>query len=737
MNRLTRFAAVGTAGFLLDAAVLVLLTELLGINPFVARIPSFLAAATLTWWLNRSWTFMDRSHAPVFQQWIRYLLAMKVGAAVNLMVYALALGFSNTVYMFPALGVAAGSIAGLTVNYLLATRLIFPVEEGTSESRSSVLMDWRGAWVLAGLMPIGFGILSLFRGQDRNWDLLNYHLYVPYAWLEGRHSIDLAAAQLQSYFPPLIDLPYYLAIQSLPGPAVALLMGLLHGLVFIPLFAIARQFVSLRTALILSLAGCLGSAWMSGLGTTMGDNLAATGVILSFLLLLPVIRGESRAAEHPLRWLMGAGVLLGIFVGLKITNGIYALALMLAFLLSCPGSLRTRIGFVMVLGLSALAGLLASAGYWFYFLWTEFGNPLFPQFNQWFGAPLASATGVVDQANLPQSYLQALFWPLRLLTDPYHFSEVGQRSVVWLVLAVTAGGLVVQQLLTRIFRKVQPQIRNEERFLLLFLLTGFVLWIFTFSIFRYLVALELLAPLAVWVIIRRLTPRRINRFVNPALLSLIVIVAIVGTESWGHARLAWKSVQVEVPELNQPRERVLVLVGDQPQSWRLPWWPPEVAFLGLASNFPENERFAAEAHDRLGSRAGPHLAMLPASGDRGEDTLDMANEWLAVRQVPAQGRVCQFLDRLASERNLNLAMLPLPGRHPDDSVCQFYSLTRDEAEAEKAARNRDIARQNAELLRPYSLSLHLDTCQLFNSRLGSQRLPYQICQITLDQESSE
>lgn len=33
------------------------LTELLGLGPFMARFPGILAAATMTWWFNRSWTF--------------------------------------------------------------------------------------------------------------------------------------------------------------------------------------------------------------------------------------------------------------------------------------------------------------------------------------------------------------------------------------------------------------------------------------------------------------------------------------------------------------------------------------------------------------------------------------------------------------------------------------------------------------------------------------------------------
>ncbi len=727
-----RFSAVGTAGFLVDSAVLVLLTDLIGLNPFLARVPSFLAAATFTWWVNRSWTFQHSFRSPVAWQWLRYLLAMKVGAAVNFMVFALALILSNFAYQNPVLGVALGSIAGLAVNYLMASRLIFrPANDGQSASGSDRLFDQRAIWILAACMPVLFGMLSLLRGQDLNWDLLNYHLYVPYAWLEGRHNVDLAAAQMQSYFPSLIDLPYFMMIQFLPGPVVAFLMGLLHGLVFIPLFMISRHFVSWKAAFFISLVACLGSAWLSGLGTTMGDNLACLGIILTFLLLLPIVRGDPSAMNQPFRWLLAAGLVLGLFVGLKLTNAVFAVAVLLAFSLSCPGDWGMRLKFVLFVGLSALVGLIASAGYWFHYLWMEFGNPLFPQFNHWFGGPLASSTGIVDQSRVPERASQVLLWPLKLLTDPDHFSEVGQRSLLWLVLVLAAVWWFAQQLIARVTGQPRPTIKNTERFLLLCLLFGFALWAFTFSIFRYLAGLELLAPLAVWVLIRYAAARRVSDRLNPMVLSLLALAGLVGSESWGHGRLGWDSVTVEVPELERPQERVLILVGDQPQSWRLPWWPEDVAFVGLGGNFPESELFRTRVIDQLRSRPGPHLAMLPAFHRRGEARLEKVNTWLAVRRVPAQGWLCRFLDRLASERELNLTIRSLSDRDQDRSICQLYSTAVDKDHVTEITPNQDIARQSAELMRRYGLNLQASSCQVHASRLGDRNIPYQVCPVTL------
>src|SRR5262245_58134644 len=57
--------------------------------------------------------------------------------------------------------------------------------------------------------------ISVLLGQDANWDLRNYHLYNPYAFLTGRFWTDLMPAGLQSNFNPLLDLPYYLLATGL------------------------------------------------------------------------------------------------------------------------------------------------------------------------------------------------------------------------------------------------------------------------------------------------------------------------------------------------------------------------------------------------------------------------------------------------------------------------------------------------------------------------------------------
>ena len=126
-SRFLRFAIVGALGFVVDAGVLALVLHS-GLAGFHAgRCLSFLAAASFTWALNRRFTFADRaaSRGSRGAQWARYVAAMSAGAAVNYAVYALVLAWAGYTALIAPFAVAAGSIAGLGVNFSAARWFVF------------------------------------------------------------------------------------------------------------------------------------------------------------------------------------------------------------------------------------------------------------------------------------------------------------------------------------------------------------------------------------------------------------------------------------------------------------------------------------------------------------------------------------------------------------------------------------------------------------------------------------
>jgi putative flippase GtrA len=123
LSRFLRFCVAGTIGFLVDAGVLQLLARGLGIDPYLARVGSFLAAATATWWINRRYTF-EVAGAASRSEWGAYVGLMVLGAAVNYGAYAACITWWPLAREHLWLGVAVGSIAGLGINFATSRALL-------------------------------------------------------------------------------------------------------------------------------------------------------------------------------------------------------------------------------------------------------------------------------------------------------------------------------------------------------------------------------------------------------------------------------------------------------------------------------------------------------------------------------------------------------------------------------------------------------------------------------------
>jgi putative flippase GtrA len=123
-RQLLRFTAIGAVAFVVDASVLLVARNVLGLGLYLGRVCSFLIAATFTWALNRRFTFADADTPPV-SQWGRFLAANAVGGGVNYAVYAVLVTLVPVVAAYPVLGVAAGSLAGLVFNFTASKKWVF------------------------------------------------------------------------------------------------------------------------------------------------------------------------------------------------------------------------------------------------------------------------------------------------------------------------------------------------------------------------------------------------------------------------------------------------------------------------------------------------------------------------------------------------------------------------------------------------------------------------------------
>ncbi|WP_158882083.1 hypothetical protein [Rhodanobacter sp. L36] len=479
-------------------------------------------------------------------------------------------------------------------------------------------------------------LYSLYKGQDADWDLKNYHLYNCWALLHDRLNIDLGAAGIQAYFNPLLDLPYYLlgtgVLKHLPR-VLAALQGLWYGGLIFFLLQIAVRLSGLHGRsfgvidLLAVLIGATGTMAMSQAGLSSNEMPLALLMLAGIHQLLPLCAAElpSRAWRHAVI----AGCLCGMAVGLKPTAMIYPPALGLALLFAL-GARATAWRLSALFALGTCAGFLLTYGWWGWTLFELTGNPTFPMFNQWFHSPLMPANSGTDVRFLPRSTAQWLFYPfywIRPSSGLVTESPVADARIALTLLAIV--GLAAMAWL----RRARPSTeRRAVRLLTIFVTAGYVLWLGMFSILRYTVSIEVLSGLIMLLAVQELPgSQRADGSARrwPAWTMLCLFLLLAGSSThpdWGHAPYADVAFDVHAPAV-EPGSMV-VLVG-APQAYVIPFIDRAQAsqYLGLTNltKRSQNHGITQATRERLLAYRGPTYALL--RDDAGE-YLAMLKQWL-------------------------------------------------------------------------------------------------------------
>ncbi|MFM0363211.1 hypothetical protein [Paraburkholderia sediminicola] len=498
----------------------------------------------------------------------------------------------------------------------------------------------RACWIV----PLMYGVYSLAQGADSNWDIRNYHLYNAFALLHGKMAIDLAPAGMQSYFNPLLDVPYYLMAMHLPAMLVGFMNGVLHGLNFVLLLCVCRRVLAdlpeqerYRTPFWLALAGCFTANFMSGIGNSMGDNTTSLFCLGALLIVMTVWSRLSEVSGRVLLTIAIGGVVSGLGAGLKLTTIVYSVALC-GGLLFAPISAIARLRVAFVFGVGVLLGLAATGGYWFLELWRLYGNPVYPQYSTIFPSALTSSVGAVDTKWFPTSVWEALVFPFVFAINPHRVGQVELHQAIWAAAYVVFWWWVIAAFVSRRKGVPAPSLQSTARYVVAYVVIGYVVWMKAFSIQRYLVAIELCVPLFIYLLLMQVLAYRAARKVAGVLLVLSSIGVLVGgAHSWGHDPWAKRMFAADVPQLPTPQKTtVLLTAGDPPLGWLVPMFPDTVAFATIRSAFPEaRPAYDNKIHDIVRTRGGPVYALIPGywtdgRRDAAKDAAELADSGQAL-----------------------------------------------------------------------------------------------------------
>lgn len=254
-------------------------------------------------------------------------------------------------------------------------------------------------WLVGAAALLALGVWTLLAGKDVGWDLFNHHLYLPFSLLSGRFETDLFAAGPQSYQNPVGYLPFYALVRSgMPAWAVGQTLALGVGAVVVwGLQRLSRQMLGSRPAdrdwrLMAVAMALVAPVFLLVVGTSSTDPLCTALLLVTVVTALDP-RAGTRAA-------VAGGLAMGLAVAIKPTMAIFALpaaALMATRALGGQWPARR----LLAGWLAAVVAFGVAGGTWAWWLWTHFGNPTYPLFNQFFHSPLAPSGIVVALRFLP------------------------------------------------------------------------------------------------------------------------------------------------------------------------------------------------------------------------------------------------------------------------------------------------------------------------------------------------
>ena len=460
-----------------------------------------------------------------------------------------------------------------------------------------------------GAVMLGWAVMVVVRGKDISWDFRNYHWYIPYAFLNHRMAFDVAVAHQATYYDPLLDTPYYLLATHVRAWLALGILGAVQGATVVPLYWLARALLRVErvrlTAAILALVGMLGSLNLYLAGATYYDNVMSFAV-LSGLALIVVRRNTLRDGTLGSGAAIAfvSGLLVGSAVGLKLPEAPFALGFA-ASLAVLPGDWRHSATRLAAGGVGGVLGFAVFAGFWMAAMLHLTGNPVFPYFNQVFHSPIALPAPYRDLRFIPHGFQHQLLFPILFSFDwrvaddlPFRDIRVGVAYV--LIIATVPLWFFARR---RPNRLVAPE---ASAALFAFAGVSYLAWLRLFAIYRYILVLEMIAPLLIVAAIG-LWPLSARVRVITSGAVLVWILASMRVLAPERAPVTDPYVQVSMPPIPHPDHTMILMTGEAPLGFIVPSLPPQIPVLridGWLIQPRDGSRLTAQTRKRVDSFGG-------------------------------------------------------------------------------------------------------------------------------------
>jgi hypothetical protein len=438
-------------------------------------------------------------------------------------------------------------------------------------------------WLFLGGVIAFWAAFVVVLGKDTSWDFRNYHWYIPYAYLNGRMTMDIAVAHLASYYNPFLDIPFYLLATHVPSWVSLAVLGAVQGANVVPLYIIGRQCLRIDDyklgAGTLALLGQTGGLGLNLYGTHYYDDVMSVFVFTSIAI---VIVNFQTLREGPL-WKSAsiaalAAFITGLTVGLKLPEAPFALGVAAA-LIAIGGSWKHQGARLVGGAIGGILGTALFAAYWMLQMDHLTGNPLFPYFNEHFHSALAVGRNYRDLRFVPTHFWREVLFPILFTEDWSVADDIPFRDIRVALAYVT---VIVASLIWATGRRSRDPLVGPEaaRVLFTFAAVSYVAWLKIFGIYRYILALEMFAPILIAASIGLLPLPRRTQLVALAALFFATLV-FTKPDSMERAPLGDPYVDVAVPKIAHPQHTMILMTGNEPLGFIVPSLPHEIPVLRI------------------------------------------------------------------------------------------------------------------------------------------------------------
>ena len=117
-------------------SVLQTLVSVWEMHAFVALLIAFGVAVTVTWLLNRFYTFrVERRHNLV--EWFKYTGVNSAGGMIHLVAYGVVILLFSILQLYPLIPLVISSAVAAVFNYSMSANLVFDTGKGTETDSSN------------------------------------------------------------------------------------------------------------------------------------------------------------------------------------------------------------------------------------------------------------------------------------------------------------------------------------------------------------------------------------------------------------------------------------------------------------------------------------------------------------------------------------------------------------------------------------------------------------------------